>query len=54
MIYIQRKGNDYFETVDEFETQEEAARMLLEYAVSDPGAEYYLSKRPCKTRKEKS
>lgn len=53
MIYIQRKGNGYLETVDEFETQEEAVKMLFEYTVSDPGAEYYLSKRPCKAWKEK-
>lgn len=48
MIYIQRKGNGYLETVDEFETRKEARAMLAEYRMSDPSAEYYLSSRACK------
>lgn len=48
MIYIQRKGNGYLETVDEFTTRKEALAMLKEYRMSDPGAVYYLSQRACK------
>lgn len=48
MIYIQRKGNGYLETVDEFETRSEALDMLAEYRMADPYADHYLSSRPCK------
>ena len=48
MIYIQRKDSRYLETVDEFETMKEARKMLAEYRLSDPYAEYYLSRRACK------
>ena len=48
MKYIQRKGNRYLETVDEFETAKEARAMLKEYRISDPYANYYISQRPCK------
>ncbi|WP_158081225.1 hypothetical protein [Rhodoferax fermentans] len=48
MVYIQRRGNGYLETVDEFETMDEAKKMLGEYRLSDPSAEYYTSSRPCK------
>lgn len=48
MIYIQRKGQGYLETVDEFETRKEACKMLAEYQLSDFSAEYYLSTRCCK------
>lgn len=51
--YIQRKGNGYLETVDEFETAKEARVMLKEYRLADPSAEYYLSTRPCKAWIEK-
>ncbi len=46
--YIQRKGDGYLETVDEFSTRKEARAMLLEYRTADPSASYYLSSRPCK------
>lgn len=46
--YIQRKGQGYLETVDEFDTRKEALEMLTEYRISDPSAHYYLSTRPCK------
>jgi len=54
MIYIQRKGQGYLETVDEFEDEDykESRRVLLEYQLSDPSAEYYRSSRPCKAWKE--
>jgi hypothetical protein len=52
MVYIQRKGDGYLETVDEFETRKEAKAMLAEYNMSDLYAEYYLSSRPCKAWKE--
>lgn len=48
MTYIQRKGDGYLETVDQFETRKEARVMLSEYQMSDPYAHYYLSQRPCK------
>jgi hypothetical protein len=48
MIYIQRKGGGYLETVDEFDTWKEARKMLTEYAFADPYAHYYLSRRACK------
>jgi hypothetical protein len=48
MIYIQRKGDGYLETVDEFATRREARAMLAEYWLSDPTARFYLSSRACK------
>lgn len=52
MIYIQRKGNGYLETVDEFATRREARAMLAEYQLSDPSGYYYLSSRACKAWRE--
>lgn len=46
--YIQRKGDNQLETVDEFETYKEAREMVKEYRMSDPTAEFYISQRPCK------
>lgn len=48
MVYIQRKGDGYLETVDEFESRKEARRILAEYRMADPTAEHYLSSRACK------
>ena len=48
MTYIQRNGNGYLETVDQFSTRKEAKIALMEYQLSDPYAEYYLSTRPCR------
>jgi hypothetical protein len=48
MIYIQRRGDGYLETVDEFETRKEARLMLAEYRMSDPSAYYYIISRACK------
>ena len=48
MYYIQRSGNGYLETVDEFETRREARAMLAEYQLADPAGRYYLSTRACK------
>lgn len=47
MHYINRKGNGYRETVDQFERYREAREMVREYRMSDPGAEYYVSQRAC-------
>lgn len=47
-IYIQRKGDGYLETVDQFATRKEARAMLAEYRMSDPSGHFYLSSRPCK------
>jgi len=51
-VYIQRKGQGYLETVDEFTTWKEARAMLAEYRMSDPSGEFYLSSRPCKGWKD--
>jgi hypothetical protein len=48
MTYIQRKGDGYLETVDEFNTRKEARAMLSEYQLGDPYGHYYLSSRACK------
>ena len=48
MVYVQRKGNGYLETVDQFPKWREALTMVKEYRLSDPDAEYYLSQRACK------
>ena len=48
MKYIQRKGNGYLETVDQFETAKEARAMVKEYRLADPSADYYISTRACK------
>lgn len=48
MIYIQRRGQGYLETVDEFETRKEARAMLAEYRMSDSSAMFYLSGRACR------
>ena len=53
-IYIQRRGNGYLETVDEFDTRKEADAMLLEYRLSDASADYYTSSRACDNWKEAS
>lgn len=52
MVYIQRKGQGYLETVDQFETRKEARAMLSEYRLSDPSAFYYLSSRACREWRE--
>lgn len=51
VVYIQRKGQGYLETVDEFATRKEARAMLAEYRMSDPSAHFYLSSRCCKAWK---
>lgn len=48
MFYIQRRGDGYLETVDEFSDRREARAMLAEYQLSDPSARHYLSSRPCR------
>lgn len=53
-VYVNRKGQGYKETVDEFETRKEARAMLAEYRMSDPSAEFYLSSRPCKGWKDET
>ena len=59
IIYIQRRGDGYLETVDEVEessrreTRRVANRYLAEYRMGDPSAVYYLSSRPCKAWKER-
>ena len=48
MKYIQRKGDGYLETVDEFTSSKEALAMLKEYRTADPSVHYYISQRACK------
>ena len=52
MYYIQRLGNGYRETVDEFETMKESREMLAEYQMSDPTARFYISTRMCANWRE--
>lgn len=52
--YIQRRGNGYLETVDEFDTRKEANRMLTEYQMADPTADHYISSRCCANWRERS
>lgn len=52
MVYIQRKGDGYLETVEEFETRKEGIKMVKEYRLADPYGYYYLSSRACKDWKE--
>lgn len=47
-VYVNRRGQGYTETVDEFTTRKEARAMLSEYRMVDPSAHHYLSSRPCK------
>lgn len=54
MKYIQRRGDGYLETVDEFETMKEARAMLKEYQMCDPTARHYISSRSCKDWKRPS
>lgn len=48
MIYINRKDSNLLETIDQFETREEAIATLKEYRIADPTARHYLSTRACK------
>jgi len=50
--YIQRRGDRYIETVDEFDTPKEAAAMLADYRLADPSASYYISSRACRSWQE--
>jgi hypothetical protein len=54
MTYIQRRGDGYLETVDQFTTRKEAKAMLTEYRMADPSAHHYLSTRACKAWAESS
>lgn len=51
MHYIQRRDRFGLETVDEFPTLREARAMLAEYRLADSSADYYISRRPCKSWK---
>ena len=50
MLYIQRKDHDtnQLETVDQCDTMKEARYLRAEYALSDPRATYYISRRACR------
>ena len=54
MRYINMKGSEGIETVDEFETYKEAKRMLVEYQTSDRYNEYYISRRSTREWKERT
>lgn len=54
VVYINRFGDGYRETVDEVSGQgearyiaHEARKLLAEYQLSDPAGSYYLSQRCC-------
>ena len=53
MKYINIKGCDGVETVDEFETYKEAREMVKEYRMGDPYNNYYISQRCTKEWKDK-
>ena len=46
-IYINYKGGEGKETVDEFDNRKEAEVALREYKASDKVGEYWISPRPC-------
>ena len=47
--YIQRHSpHSGLETVDQFDSRKEARAMLVEYSLSDPAADYYISSRACR------
>jgi len=48
MIYIQRLGDGYRETVAECVSRKDALNTIREYRLSEPDAVYYLSSRACK------
>ena len=49
-FYIRRRDNrtSQLETVDEFESGEEAKEMLLEYAMADPAGTYVITRKATK------
>ena len=47
LVYINRVGNGYRETVDEFDTMKEARECLKEYRAADLSGHYYISIRAC-------
>ena len=53
-FYIQRRGQGYLETVDEFDTRKEADAVCSEYRLSDPSAEYYVSIRCCENWRDEN
>lgn len=53
MYYINRRSGNNFETVDEFETREEAEKMKAEYQMSEHGKAFFtVSKTMCSNWKE--
>lgn len=46
--YINRDSGRYKETVDEYETKEEALRILPEYQLSEHGRAYYFVSTVCR------
>lgn len=52
--YINYKGSEGRETVDEFDTRKEAQENLVQYRISNPAGEYYLSPRCCNNWKDTS
>jgi hypothetical protein len=45
--YINRMDDNNRETVDEFDSWQEANKMIKEYRLSDSSAVYYVSQRCC-------
>jgi hypothetical protein len=46
--YINRDSGRYKETVDEYETKEEALKMLPEYQLGEHGRAYYFVSTICR------
>lgn len=47
VYYINREGQGYRETVDQFDTRKEARAMVAEYRMADPSADHWISSRAC-------
>ena len=52
-VYINFKGGEGKETVDECDNRKEAEALLLDYRQSDPTGNYEISSRCCNNWKEK-
>lgn len=54
MYYIQRRSinHNYLETIDEFDSYQEASCTVREYRYADYSADYYISSRCCKAWRE--
>ena len=52
MVYINFKGGEGNETVDECGNRKEAEALLKDYQQSDKSGQYWISAKPCSNWKE--